>query len=111
MYILYLSRTSLIMTESNKKKSKSNLHYTRGITPKHVTSGGTHLCGLGPGQHSCEETSQRWQAVGNTVFDLTGPGIESQTFRTDSVLLTTELTGPRMTTDNGVVSEKSAGFS
>ena len=41
------------------KKSKSNLHYTRGITPKRVTSGGAHLRGLAPGQHSSEETSQR----------------------------------------------------
>ena len=37
---------------------KSNLHYTRGITPKHVTSGGVHLRDLAPGQHSSEETSQ-----------------------------------------------------
>ena len=33
---------------TNKKK-KSNLHYTRGITPKRVTSGGIHLHGLAPG--------------------------------------------------------------
>ena len=32
-----------------KIKSKSNLHYTRGITPKRVTSGGAHLRGLAPG--------------------------------------------------------------
>ena len=30
-------------------KSKSNLHYTRGITPKTVTSGGPHLRSLAPG--------------------------------------------------------------
>ena len=46
---------------------KSNLHYTRGITPKRVTIGGAHLRGLAPGQHSSERTSQRWRAVGNTV--------------------------------------------
>ena len=46
---------------------KSNLHYTRGITPKRVTSGGAHLRGLAPGLHSSEGTSQRWRAVGVTV--------------------------------------------
>ena len=50
-----------------KLKSKSNLHYTCGITPKRVTSGGVHLRGLAPGQHSSEETSQRWQAVGDNA--------------------------------------------
>ena len=42
----------------------------------------THIRGLAPGQHSSEETSQRWRAVGGTVSDLTGPGTESQTSRT-----------------------------
>ena len=46
---------------------KSNLHYTRRITPKRVTSCGAHLRGLAPGQHSSEETSQRWRVVGDTV--------------------------------------------
>ena len=64
---------------------KSNLHYTRRITPKRVTSCGAHLRGLAPGQHSSEETSQR-------CADLTGPGIEPQTSQTDSVRLATELT-------------------
>ena len=54
------------------------------MTPKHVTSGEARLRGLALGQHSSKETSQRWQAVGDTVFDLTGPGIEAQTFRADS---------------------------
>ena len=44
-----------------------NLHYTRRITPKRVTSCGAHLCGLAPGQHSSEETSQRWRVVGDIV--------------------------------------------
>ena len=44
-------------------KLKSNLHYTRRVTPKRVTSGGAHLRGLAPGQHSTEETSQRWRVV------------------------------------------------
>ena len=31
------------------KVNKSNLHYTRGITPKRVTSSGAHLRGFAPG--------------------------------------------------------------
>ena len=63
---------------------KSNLHYTCGITPNHLTTGGAHLRGLAPGQHSSKETSQQWRAVGYTVSDLTGPVIEPQTSRTNS---------------------------
>ena len=48
-------------------KLKSNLHYTRGTTPKRVTSSGAHLRSLAPGHHSSKETSQRWRAVGDTV--------------------------------------------
>ena len=55
------------LTSVTLVKSKSNLHYTRRITPKRVTSGGAHLRGLAPGQHSSEETSQRWRVVGDTV--------------------------------------------
>ena len=47
--------------------------------PKRVTSGGGHLQGLLPGQHIFEEPSQRWRAVGNTVYNPTGPGIEPKT--------------------------------
>ena len=42
-----------------KIKSKSNLHHTRGIALKCVTSGGAHLRSLTPGQHRSEETSQQ----------------------------------------------------
>ena len=45
---------------------KSNLHYTHGITTKRVTCGRAHLRSLAP-EHSSEETSQRWRAVGDTV--------------------------------------------
>ena len=48
--------------------SKSNLHYTRDITPKRVTSGGAHFRGLAPGLHSSEGTLQRWRAVGGIVL-------------------------------------------
>ena len=59
-----------------KKKKKLNLHSTCGNTSKHVTSSGTHLRSLAPGQHNSEETSQEWRVVGDTVYTLTGPGIE-----------------------------------
>ena len=36
-----------------------SLHYSSGMTPKRITSGGVHLGCLAPGQHSCEETMQR----------------------------------------------------
>ena len=39
----------------------------RGITPKRVTNDGAHPRSLEPGQHSSEEASQRWRAVGDTV--------------------------------------------
>ena len=48
-----------------------------------VASGRARPRGLAPGQRSSKET-QRWQAVGYAVSDLTGLGIESQTLRTDS---------------------------
>ena len=59
----------LLILNSSKIK-KSNLCYTRGITPKRVTSGGAHLRGLAPGLRSPEETSQRWRSVGDTVSIL-----------------------------------------
>ena len=45
---------------------KSNLHYTRGITPKRVTNVWIHFGGLVPA-HCFEEASQRWRAVGECV--------------------------------------------
>ena len=52
--------------------------------PTRVTSVVFHLRDVAPGQHSSEETSQRWRAVDDTVPAFTGPGIEPQTSRTDS---------------------------
>ena len=69
------------------QNNKYQYHYTHGITPKRVTSGVAHLRVLAPGQHSSDETSQRWRAVGDTVVDLTSPGIEPLTSHTDSVRL------------------------
>ena len=60
------------------------LHYTRNITTKRVTFWRVRLRDLAPGQHSCEETLQRWRAVCETLSDLTSPGIELQTFLTNS---------------------------
>ena len=74
--------------------TKSNLYYTGRITPKRVTSGRDRLRGLAPARLlSSEETSQRWRAVGDIASYLTGPGIEPQTYCTNSVRLATELTG------------------
>ena len=62
------SKSNLLSLRSKKQiKIKSNLHYTRRITPKRVTSCGAHLRGLAPRQHSSKETSQRWRVVGDTV--------------------------------------------
>ena len=52
-----------------------------------------HLRDLAPGQHSTEETSQRWRAFGDAVSDLTDPRIKPQTTRTESNVLSTELSG------------------
>ena len=40
-----------------------------------------------------EEMSQRWRAVGNTVFDLTGPRFEAQTSRSRDERVTARPTG------------------
>ena len=65
LLVLYLSTLLCLFVGVNLlelldlKKSKSNLYYTRRITPKRVTSGGAHLRGLAPGFRSSEETWQR----------------------------------------------------
>ena len=69
--------------------SKKNFPHFYGITPKRVTSGGAHLRGLAPGQHSSEETSQRWRADIDTVFRLTRPGIKLKTSGSIEMPLTT----------------------
>ena len=50
-------------------------------------SGGARFHSLAPGQHSFEESSQRWQTFDNIVSDLTGPEIERLTSTTDSDVL------------------------
>ena len=52
--------------------NEPNLPYTRGITPKRVTSGGAHLRGVAPEQHCSEETSHcvRYDLPGVRTHDL-----------------------------------------
>ena len=52
--------------EANQEK-KSNLLYTRGITPKVLSSGGARLRSSARKQHNSEETSRPWGTVGGTV--------------------------------------------
>ena len=67
---------------------KSNLHYTRDISTKRVTSGVVSLRDLDPGQHSCsEEMSLRQRAAGDAVSDLTGSVIKPNSSCTDSISL------------------------
>ena len=51
---------------------------------KGVATGGAHFRGLAPEQHSSEETSQQWRAVGKIVSDLNRPGSRTQTSRFNS---------------------------
>ena len=37
-----------------------------------------HVRGLASGRYSSQDTSQRWQPVGETVSDLTGRGIDTR---------------------------------
>ena len=46
-----------------------------------------HLRLSAPGQHSSEESSQRWRAYDATVSNLTGPGIEPQSTATIAISL------------------------
>ena len=97
----YINKNTNQFTIIKKQKARNNqnLHYTRVITRKRVTSGGVSSSQLKPGQHSFAETSQRWRAVDDTVSDQTDPGTKPQTSCTDSNIF--ELTG-RLKTSNKV---------
>ena len=91
-WIIFQDLRSTLFSISKKKiystlvtipSDATALLYSRYYTLKRVTSGRAHLRGLTPEQHSSEERSQRWRAVGNTLFHLIGPGIEAKTSRTD----------------------------
>ena len=65
-------------------------YYTRCNTPKHVRSSPGPSPLTVPGQHANTglfEMSQRWRAVVNIVFDLTGPRFEHQTSRSKDELV------------------------
>ena len=63
----FVAKVQLRLKDRYEISNQKNFHYTRGITPKRVTSGGVHLHGLAPGLHGSEETSQWWRAVSDTV--------------------------------------------
>ena len=64
----------------HQHKNQVNLLYTCVITPKRVTSGGVHLRGLAPDQHSSDERSQRWllESHWRHWADMADPGLEPQ---------------------------------
>ena len=65
-------------------------YYTRCNTPKHVRSSPGPSPLTVPGQHANTglfEMSQRWRAVVNIVFNLTGPRFEHQTSRSKDELV------------------------
>ena len=66
-----------------KKEIKSNLLlYSLYYTEAYNELAEPISASLRPGNTaSFEEISQRWRAVGNTVFDLIGPRFESQASR------------------------------
>ena len=67
MIYLQFSDSLIQVDKIVMSNQKSKFYDTRGVTPKRVTCGGAHFCGLAPGQHISEETPQRWRAVGDTV--------------------------------------------
>ena len=80
-----VSRSHVNITACVKKKQKTNLYNTRGVTPKRVTSALAHLRGQALEQRKSVETSvtavaSRWQHCVPFVRLM----IQTQTFRTDS---------------------------
>ena len=91
---IHLKRTKLVLfifrLEDSKPKKLEKNSLRRSVY--RLTSVGTHLRVLAPGQNSSEERSLRWRAVGDTVSKFSHLGLELQTSRTDSDFLATELT-------------------
>ena len=54
---------SMIAERKNGWPVLQKSNQTRGITPKHVTSGGVNLRSVAPGQHSSEETWQEGELL------------------------------------------------
>ena len=64
------------------------------LAVKRVSSLRAHLRVIAAGNTApFEEMLQRWQAVGNTVFDLTGPGFQPQSSRSRDERVTTRPAG------------------
>ena len=63
MNVLSILYKNIYVFSCKESKIKSNLQNTRCITPKRVTNGGAHICGLASWLHRSEETSQRWRAA------------------------------------------------
>ena len=74
-YVCMLDKCCTDCTQNNRlHQTKQNLHCTRVVSPKCVTSGGAHLRGLASGQHISLKKRRRggdWRAVDDTVSDLT----------------------------------------
>ena len=63
-------------------ETKSDLHYTRGITTKRVTSGGAHLHCMGPSMRNKAPKKYRDGGLpSETLSDLTALGNEPRTSR------------------------------
>ena len=63
-----------------KPLKKSNVCCTRGVTPKHITSGWARTLDLAPEQHSSQKTPRRWRAVGGLTMSL---ALRDEIFRFD----------------------------
>ena len=79
----------ILRTYSKKLKKKTNLHYTRRITTQRARVAGP----VSAAQRLGSTAPKKRRSVGNAVSDLTDPGLESQTSRTNSNVSTTGPTG------------------
>ena len=70
-------------------RAKIQSSFSRNITPKHETNNEADLRDIAPGQHSFENTSQRWRAVD----DMTARESNPRSSALITKCLTTELTG------------------
>ena len=87
----YLRPFPDLMSLHSVNEKISNLHHTRGISPKRVTSGGAHLRGI---IALSTETSQRWRIVADSVwFDPPGNRAQSLPRRQRCVSPLHQLTG------------------
>ena len=71
------------------------VHYTRGLKPKRVTSGGAHIRGLAPGQYSSQDTQKQRQAAGDIVSDRLADRTQTGRAQTMSFITTPAVTAKR----------------